>query len=452
MSIDDPGQEKPELESPDRGRPSLRLRIRAVLHRRFRRSAATPGDSRRSWIPPTTRSSPRTLNGTITSWNARPSASSDTKRTRSSGSRSPCSCRKTGRRHGIHSRPDPAGRAGRSLRNRPGLEARREDPRLPVGVGHQRRLRPHGGRRQDRARHQRPERCRSGAGAVVREAQKGVQMRDIFISVAGHELRTPLNALKLQLYNLERAVTALPERGMVERAQGSRSAGIPGAGSWTWPEWRRAASRWLPRAWISSSSSGKSPRGWRRTPRPRALRSASPGPRDRRHVGPRRVGPGRDEPRCPMPSSSAGDSRSRSSSRPAQDLAGVRVRDRGIGVAPEDRERIFERFERGRLRAVVRRPGTGPVDRATDRLRPRRTHRSRGSRTRREPSSFSGCRRIREEFLRVLVVDDDAPSVDALRVSARSRRDIASTAPGTVGKRSRGCARRTATASSCSTS
>ena len=30
-----------------------------------------------------------------------------------------------------------------------------------------------------------------------------------------------------------------------------------------------------------------------------------------------------------------------------RDFAGVRVRDRGIGVVPEDRERIFERFERG---------------------------------------------------------------------------------------------------------
>ena len=37
---------------------------------------------------------------------------------------------------------------------------------------------------------------------LLGEARQGIQLRDIFLSVAGHELRTPLNALKLQLYNL----------------------------------------------------------------------------------------------------------------------------------------------------------------------------------------------------------------------------------------------------------
>jgi signal transduction histidine kinase len=39
---------------------------------------------------------------------------------------------------------------------------------------------------------------------LYHEAQEAVQVRDTFLSVAGHELRTPLNALKLQLYNARR--------------------------------------------------------------------------------------------------------------------------------------------------------------------------------------------------------------------------------------------------------
>lgn len=41
---------------------------------------------------------------------------------------------------------------------------------------------------------------------LLNEAQQGVRLRDVFLSVAGHELRTPLNALKIQLFNIERAL------------------------------------------------------------------------------------------------------------------------------------------------------------------------------------------------------------------------------------------------------
>jgi PAS domain S-box-containing protein len=54
---------------------------------------------------------------------------------------------------------------------------------------------------------------------LLRDAQQGVQLRDIFLSVAGHELRTPLNALKIQLYNLERKLSAPAHREAVEKAQ-----------------------------------------------------------------------------------------------------------------------------------------------------------------------------------------------------------------------------------------
>src|SRR5262249_423813 len=42
---------------------------------------------------------------------------------------------------------------------------------------------------------------------LLREAQQGVQLRDVFLSVAGHEFRTPLNTLRLQLHNLDRSLT-----------------------------------------------------------------------------------------------------------------------------------------------------------------------------------------------------------------------------------------------------
>lgn len=37
----------------------------------------------------------------------------------------------------------------------------------------------------------------------------------------------------------------------------------------------------------------------------------------------------------------------------------IRVRDQGIGISPEDQERLFERFHRGRHPAARRVPGTG---------------------------------------------------------------------------------------------
>ena len=54
---------------------------------------------------------------------------------------------------------------------------------------------------------------------LLREAQQGVQLRDVFLSVAGHELRTPLNALGLQLYNLEQTLESPAQRAAVAKAQ-----------------------------------------------------------------------------------------------------------------------------------------------------------------------------------------------------------------------------------------
>ena len=54
---------------------------------------------------------------------------------------------------------------------------------------------------------------------LLREAQQGVRLRDVFLSVAGHELRTPLNALKLQLYVLERSLAGSSHVEQLSKAQ-----------------------------------------------------------------------------------------------------------------------------------------------------------------------------------------------------------------------------------------
>jgi len=57
--------------------------------------------------------------------------------------------------------------------------------------------------------------------ARASEAQRMVQVRDEFISVAGHELRTPLTALQLKLQGLEQAVTKSGAGKIAERVQGA---------------------------------------------------------------------------------------------------------------------------------------------------------------------------------------------------------------------------------------
>jgi PAS domain S-box-containing protein len=53
---------------------------------------------------------------------------------------------------------------------------------------------------------------------LLREAQQGILLRDTFLSVAGHELRTPLNALKLQLYNLGVALREPAQTTLLSKA------------------------------------------------------------------------------------------------------------------------------------------------------------------------------------------------------------------------------------------
>jgi PAS domain S-box-containing protein len=54
---------------------------------------------------------------------------------------------------------------------------------------------------------------------LLLEAHQGIRLREVFLSVAGHELRTPLNALKLQLYLLQRSLVGSSPLELVSKAQ-----------------------------------------------------------------------------------------------------------------------------------------------------------------------------------------------------------------------------------------
>ena len=54
---------------------------------------------------------------------------------------------------------------------------------------------------------------------LLLEAQQGMRLRDVFLSVAGHELRTPLNALKLQLYVLQQSLAGSAHAERLDKAQ-----------------------------------------------------------------------------------------------------------------------------------------------------------------------------------------------------------------------------------------
>jgi PAS domain S-box-containing protein len=183
---------------------------------------------------------------------------------------------------------------------------------------------------------------------LLREAQQGVQIRDIFVSVAGHELRTPLNALKLQLYNLEQRVTTPVERSLLAKAQAEvdRLASLTdrlldvarmAAGGFSlepaWIDLSALASDVVARMQPSAAGVGS------------PIHLCAPHPAegfwDRNGLDQvvtnllsNAVKFGRGKPIAVQVTTGKG-------------FARLTVRDQGVGVASADRERIFERFERG---------------------------------------------------------------------------------------------------------
>ena len=182
---------------------------------------------------------------------------------------------------------------------------------------------------------------------LFRESQKAVQVRDTFISVAGHEFRTPLNALTLQLYNLERAVKDPAARAAVGKATAevNRLSALTGklldvarmaSGGFSIDrapmDLSELANEVAHRMEEGASRVGSS------------LQVTTPGPVegnwDRLRL---------DQVLTNLVSNALKFGRGQPiviSVESEGALARIRVRDQGIGVLSEDRERIFERFER----------------------------------------------------------------------------------------------------------
>lgn len=182
---------------------------------------------------------------------------------------------------------------------------------------------------------------------LYREAQKAIQVRDTFISVAAHEFRTPLNALTLQLYNLERAVKDPALRTAVERstAELQRLSALTGR----LLDVARMASGVFSVDRASMDLSGlaaevaqRMEEGASRVGSRFDLRTPGPviGEWDRLRL---------DQVITNLASNALKFGRGSPieiSVETQNSMARVRVRDHGIGVPPEDRERIFEQFER----------------------------------------------------------------------------------------------------------
>ncbi len=349
MSMDDPGRETGELEGPDRGRPlasppspvASPIPVSALDDdaRRFEAIVESSDDAIIS----------KALDGTITSWN--PAAERLFGYTADEIVGKPISVLMPAERHddmeSILGRIRRGERVDHYETVRVSKTGRKISVSLSVSpvkdasgriVGAAKIARDISGRKEAEAERER----------LLREAQQGVQLRDIFLSVAGHELRTPLNALKLQLYNLEQRLTALPERGMVEKAQKEvdRLASL--------------ANRLLDVARLAAGGFSMAPASMDLVELVREVAArmqedaATAGSPIRISAPVAVVGTwdrdGLDQVVTNLLSNAIKFGRGHPIDvivETRSDLAGVRVRDRGIGVAPADRERIFERFERG---------------------------------------------------------------------------------------------------------
>jgi PAS domain S-box-containing protein len=184
---------------------------------------------------------------------------------------------------------------------------------------------------------------------LLLEAQQGVRLREVFLSVAGHELRTPLNALKLQLYALQRPLAGSIHAEKLAKAEHEvdRLATLTtrlldvariAAGGFA-PEFKPMDLVDLVTAVVARMQTD----------------AAMVGSRIEVSVPPSLVGhwdrTALDQVVTNLLSNAVKFGRGCpiDVTVEPQGTTGVRVtvRDQGLGVAPGDRERIFEQFERG---------------------------------------------------------------------------------------------------------
>ncbi len=185
--------------------------------------------------------------------------------------------------------------------------------------------------------------------AARHAAQEAVAARDDFLAVAGHELRTPLTALLFHADTLARAGAGLPPEAATRAAKVARSA-------------RRIARLVdelldVTRISVGRLSLEREPTDLAELAREVVVRNAEPAAlagSPLRLDAPRPVqgswDPGRIEQ---IADALVANALKYGRGRPIdvlveadRGLARLVVRDHGIGIAPEDQARIFERFER----------------------------------------------------------------------------------------------------------
>ena len=206
-------------------------------------------------------------------------------------------------------------------------------------------------------------------GGMQEELRRQESARRAFVATASHELRTPLTMLQGTMELLEEDLARRPARPHRRAAPGrdraARAAAAldPGRGAARPLAPRRRGRACAPRR--SSSASWRA--RWRRSSgcarasarsRSRSCRPSGAvlGPRRPRRGRARRAHP--DRQRAALRRRRA-DPRDRGGGR---GTATVEVADRGPGVPAEERERIFERFYRGR--AAAPRAASGSASRS----------------------------------------------------------------------------------------
>ena len=182
----------------------------------------------------------------------------------------------------------------------------------------------------------------------LREAQLAVQVRDEFISVAGHELRTPLTALLLQLQGLARHPPGDQER-LHQRLEKAAGAAM---------RLEKLIGQMLDVSRITAGrlSFDREPLQLDQVVREVADRLVDPGDGQNVTLDLQPISGVWDKLRLEQVVTNLmsnalkyGKGKPvRVETRPAPDLAILRVIDEGIGIPREDQARIFERFERAR--------------------------------------------------------------------------------------------------------